>query len=739
MSGPRIHRIRVQYQFDSLDCGPCCLAMISSYYGRFFRREYLRQLCEQDRQGASLGKLAQAAEEIGFRALTVRVRLHELPRVKPPCIAFLTERHYVVIHRVSRRRVFLCDPAVGFIDYTHEEFARLWCATGVTEVPGVLLLLEPTPDLRPSDSRHPVGFAIILRPLRSALQANVLPFLIGALILLSAQVALPFLSAALVDAGIGGADVGLLYAVLIGQLVLIATRTGVELLQGWILAYLGQQAHTTLVGQFLRKISRLPFSFFRNKRVGDTMQRVEDHQTIQALLTESAGQILLAVTSLAIFGVVLAIFSPLLLLIYGLGSAAYLLYSARFLRTLRGLTYKTFSLMAERQSSLLQFLLGIEEIKLNNASDFFRGQWERAQNSVARVQVRFQLLCLVQHAGGTLLNEIKNAVLVVVAANEVVRGEMTLGMMIAVQYVIGQLNWPLTQAIGLMARANNAYTSFERAREVHLLTDEDAHLSRHVAADGDGSIRLSHVNFRYCGTGSQHEVLKNVSFTIQEGKTTAIVGRSGSGKTTLLKLLLKMHAIDGGSMMVGARSLETLPARLWRDQCGVVMQDGFVFSDTILNNLTVGMPADIDRVRVACRIALADEFIESLPLGYATRIGSDGCGLSRGQLQRVLIARALYKNPKYIFLDEATSALDAETEARIAAALQQALEGRTALVIAHRLSTVRRAHKIVVLDQGRIVEEGDHETLLAARGQYYQLIRHQLAGGAQDHSVAISS
>jgi ATP-binding cassette, subfamily B, bacterial len=736
----RWRRMRVQYQLDSLDCGPCCIGMIAGYYERFYRRQYIRELCEQDRQGASLDSLAKAAEDLGFRTLRVRIPPAELRRARPPCIAFLRRGHFVVIESVTRKTVNVVDPAAGFVSYTHEEFQKVWSAPGASGESGALLLLEPTAQLRASDPKDRFGSSDILRPAQTALRRNVAPLLVGTFVLLGAQAAMPFLSAALVDAGVAGADIGILSVILIGQIVLLLTRAGVELFQGWILAYVGRQLHVTLVSQFLRKFSRLPFAFFMNKRIGDAMQRVEDHRIIQELITEGAGQALLATASFVIFGIILAAFSPLLFGIFAAGSAFYLGYVAWFLRSLRRLNYKAFSLMSVRQSALFQFLAGLEEIKLNNASQYYRWQWERAQIAVARSQIKANLLGLVQHSGGTFLNEVKNALLIVVAAYEVISGNMTLGTMVAVQFVVGQLNWPLMLVIGLMVRANEAYTSFARAREVHRLEDEDASRIGDLRSGQDEGITLSQVRFRYKGLGQQDDVIHDLSLTIPMGKTTAIVGRSGSGKTTLLRLLLQMHPVDGGTIAVGGVDLATVPAKVWRSRCGVVLQDGQIFSDTILNNITMSDEnANMTLVANACRIAQADEFIQALPMRYHTRVGMDGGGLSRGQIQRLLIARCLYRNPRYIFLDEATSALDAETEAKVATALRLALEGRTAVVIAHRLSTIRSAHKIVVLDKGHIVEEGDHESLLAAGGYYYRLVKHQLEARETKRDVILSA
>lgn len=728
---------------DSLDCGPCCIDMVATHYGFNQSRQVLRSLCDQDRQGTSLGGLARAAQAIGFRTSSVRTTMSGIAQAKLPCIAYQPGGHFVVIYACSSRRIYVADPAAGKLTYTHEEFATVWLIDRPEGARGVLLLLDPTDQLRKTRDSGSTAVAHneLLVPFRAALRRHYQPLIVGALVLMAAQAILPFLSASLIDAGISNRDVALLYAILVGQLVLLATRVSVEVLQEWLLAHAGLQLHTTLVSRFLRKLSRLPFAFFRNKLVGDTIQRVEDHKTIQQVMTDSLGRLFLAGLSFLVFGTVLAIFSWRLFAIFAVGSALYLGYSAGFLSYLMRLNYKEFTLISARHSALYQFLSGIEEIKLNNATEYFRLEWERTQLAVARVQRRTQLLSVLQMGGGTAINEAKNITLVVAAALMVADNEMTLGTMIAVQYVVGQLNWPLAQVFSLMGSSNAAYMSYIRAREVHEIKEEDSGLTGTLQDTAGGNLRLVNASFRYRGHGLQEDAIKNVSVEISAGKVTAIVGKSGSGKSTLLRLLMRMYPLDDGELMCDDKDLQSFPARSWREHCGIVLQDGKVFSDTIYRNVSLSEETDFARADEALRVAQASEFIDALPLGAKTRVGSEGVGLSSGQLQRILIARALYRNPKYIFLDEATSALDAATEARVMLALRHALKGRTSVIVAHRLSTIREADNIIVLNDGIVVEQGDHDSLVAARGHYYDLVRQQLdqsADSAKPKTVALA-
>jgi ATP-binding cassette subfamily B protein len=483
-----------------------------------------------------------------------------------------------------------------------------------------------------------------------------------------------------------------------------------------------------LVSQFLMKLTRLPLSFFDGKQLGDLLQRVSDHKSLQQFLTDSLWHFLLAMLSLAVFGTVLALFRPGLFGIFAVGGVAYIAYCSLYIKHQRTLNSKNFRLSAQKQGLVIEFLAGMEEIKLNSAEQQRRWRWEAAQNALARNQVRSQLLNQFQNSGATAINEVKNIVLTLLVAKAVIDGSMSLGTMVAVQYIIAQLSWPLGQIAVLMCQSNESSLAYQRAREIHRIQDEEGS-SMCESPEESANIEFKDVSFGYGGTTNNY-LFRNLSLVIPRGKTTAIVGRSGSGKTTLLKLILKFYPANSGEIRLGGINLDSVSHRQWRQLCGVVMQDGYIFSDTILNNIAVAADQpDMARVAEAASIAQIGGFIESLPLGYETRIGRDGVGISRGQGQRILIARALYKDPKYILFDEATSALDTETESALVNQLRSITIGRTAVVIAHRMSTVRHADQIVVLDAGAVVEVGTHDELVASRGTYFSLVKSQLELG----------
>ncbi len=726
-------RFPISYQFDTMDCGPSCLEMIARYHGRKVSKEFVRSLCQQDRQGTSLAGIARAAETLGFRTLAVKVSFDDLKqKATLTCIAFWQHGHFVVIHRIRGNTVYLADPAAGLTTYTKEEFEGCWLDTDQQNW-GVILLLEPTKQLLTVDSksqnfnsqRSATAFSDLWWSLWRDVRRHLWPLGVGIAVVLFVQLVLPFLSATVVDAGVMNRNLNLVFVILLAQLVLVISRVSVNLLQECMLSYIGVRIDMRLVSQFLMKLTRLPLSFFDGKLIGDLMQRINDHKSLQQLLTGTLWQVLLATLSLIVFGAALGLFQPLLFAVYLVGSAMYVGYIALFIKRQRLLNFKTFHLSAQKQGIVIEFLAGMQEIKLNNAEQQRRWQWEAAQHAIGKVQVKSRMLSHLQGAGGLAINEIKNLVLTLLVAQSVINGEISIGTMVAVQYVIGQLSWPLNQVAMLIGQSHEAALSYLRAKEIHQISDEED-LSTGLQPGERSDIEFSNVSFGYGGT-SRKGLFRNLSFTIPAGKTTAIVGRSGSGKTTLLRLILKFYPPDGGEILLGGVNLNDVSHRQWRELCGIVMQDGYIFSDTVTRNIAVADElVDMKRVVEVARMAEIDEFVESLSLGYETKIGRDGVGISRGQAQRILIARALYKDPKYMFFDEATSALDAETESLIVSRLRDIMRGKTAVVIAHRMSTVRHADQIILVDGGKVVEVGTHEELVGCRGSYYSLVRNQL-------------
>ena len=641
------------------------------------------------------------------------------------------QRHFVVVYKIKNHEVFVSDPAHGLVKYTEKEFLDGWLSTKTeNEDKGIALLLEPTPEFYTQDDEkiNKSGFRFLfsyLKPYRKFIIQLFLGLLLGSLL----QLIFPFLTQSVVDVGISNKNIGFIYLVLIAQLVLIISRSTVEFIRGWILLHLGTRINISLISDFLTKLMKLPIRFFDTKMIGDIMQRISDNHRIESFLTSSTLSILFSMVNLVIFSVVLAIYSLKIFLIFLAGSVLYTLWIWIFLKRRRELDFKRFAQMSDNQSNIIQLITGMQEIKLNNCEKQKRWDWEHIQARLFRVNIKGLALTQWQQAGSVFINETKNIVISFIAAKAVIDGSITLGMMLAVQYIIGQLNSPIEQMITFIQAAQDAKISLERLGEIHNKEDENPDDAKISIMPENKSINIDKLCFQYEGPHSEM-VLENVDLKIPEGKITAVVGMSGSGKTTLVKLLLGFYPPVKGEIRVGDIKLENFSAKMWRQKCGAVMQDGFIFSDTIAKNISIS-EENIDKQKLlhAVKVANIQEFVEALPLGYNTKIGSDGHGLSQGQKQRLLIARAVYKNPDYIFFDEATNALDANNEMVIMNNLEKFFQGKTVVVVAHRLSTVKNADNIVVLDKGKIVEQGTHIELTALKGEYFKLVKNQLELG----------
>jgi ATP-binding cassette subfamily B protein len=721
-------------QLDSADCGATCLRIIARHYGRHYSLEYLRQISYLDREGVSLMGISDAGEKIGFRTLGVKTGFKRLSEDIPlPCVAHWQQDHFVVVYKVANGKVFVADPKVGKIQLDEQDFLNGWISDVVnTEAQGVLLLLEPTPDFfeREGEKMDRSGLRFLwpyLGQHKKLLWQLGIGLALGSVI----QLVFPFLMQALVDKGVQLNDLNFVYLILAAQAMLFLSQVAVEFIRGWILLHIGTRVNINLVSDFLIKLMRLPMSFFDSKLTGDLLQRIYDNERVERFLTSSSLITIFSVVNLLVFGAVLLFYNPLIFLIFLLAAIAYFGWVAIFMRQRRSLDYRRFEQMAENQNVLIQLVNGMQELKLHNAERQKRWAWERIQARLFRVNVQYLATDQLQRAGAAFINEGKNILISVLAAQAVIQGEMSLGMMLAVQYIIGHMNAPLEALVQFILHAQEAKISLERMNEIHQRPDEDHNDDAKVTVlPSNGDLSVQDMSFRY---GGPHDpwVLKNLNLTFREGKTTAIVGTSGSGKTTLLKLLLNFYPPTEGSIRIGDINLANVHYKLWRRHCGVVMQDGFLFSDTIARNIALGEES-IDRRQLlyAAKVANIQAFVESLPLGYNTKIGQDGTGLSEGQKQRLLIARAIYKSPHYIFFDEATNALDAHNERIIMHNLELAFRNKTVVIVAHRLSTVRNADHIVVLEKGEVVEQGTHTELTNRKGVYYRLVREQLELGS---------
>lgn len=724
-------------QLDSRDCGPTCLRMIAKQYGKNYSLQGLRERSFITREGVSLLGISEAAEQIGFRSMGVRIGWEQLAsEATLPCIVHWNQNHFIVVYKIIRKNiVFVADPAHGLVKYTQSEFLRYWLSDKQEgEEKGIALLLEPGPDFYTIEDEKPdkTNFRFLfqyLRPHKKFMLQVMLAMLLGSLL----QLIAPFLTQSVVDKGIGNQNLGFVTLVLVAQLVLMLSRTSVEFIRNWLLLHISTRIDISLISDFLIKLMKLPIGFFDTKMIGDIMQRIGDHSRIQNFLTGSSINILFSMFNLIIFGAVLAFYSLKILGVFIIGSVFYFIWVWLFLNKRRELDFKRFAQMSDNQSNLFQLITGMQEIKLNNCERQKRWKWERIQARLFRVNIQGLALSQWQQSGAMFFNESKNIFITFLSASAVIKGDITLGMMMSVQYIIGQLNAPVEQMIGFMQAAQDAKISMERLGEIHNKEDEEpANAIKVNQLPSDLSIEINNLSFQYEGPHSEM-VLKNINLTIPEGKTTAIVGTSGSGKTTLVKLLLGFYAPVKGEIKVGGTTLGNYNSSFWRSQCGAVMQDGYIFSDTISENIAPG-DENIDtlKLRNAVRVANISDFIDGLPLGFNTKIGQEGSGISQGQRQRLLIARTVYKNPEYIFFDEATNSLDANNEKVIMQNLEEFFKHgkpKTVVVVAHRLSTVKNADQIIVLEKGEIIEHGTHEDLTKNKGAYYELVKNQLELG----------
>jgi ATP-binding cassette, subfamily B, bacterial len=794
----------VYKQPDSMDCGPTCLRMIARHYGKNISLQFLRDKTQIGKEGVNLLGISDAAEAIGFRTQALKITYDTLVKdAKLPAIVYWKQNHFVILYKVKANKLFVADPAQGLINFTPNEFKQHWISNKSNgQEEGIALLLEPTPSFYENkdelDEKKESGLAFknifnYIFPYKKL----VLQLFIGLGIASLLQLFLPFLTQSVVDTGVSTGNIHFVYVILLAQLALFAGRIAVEFVRGWILLHISTRINISILTDFLIKLMKLPLAFFDSKKTGDILQRMNDHSRIETFLTGSSLSVLFSLINLVIFSIVLALFNVYIFAVFAIASILYSLWVIIFLKKRRVLDYKKFDVAAKEQSITIQLVQGMQEIKLNGVERPMRWTWERLQAKLFKLSMKGLALNQWQQAEAFFINEGKNIFITFLSAKAVIDGDMTLGTMLAVQYIIGQLNSPIEQMIGFLQSWQNAKISMERLNEIHKMDDEEPselnlqnelppQFARQIVGgkdeappkssasggetlastqnqmiltssslmnsqyqnefsisevcdrvafpNGEGrdgaSIVFNNVSFTYTGAGNE-PVLKDINLTIAKGKTTAIVGVSGSGKTTLLKMLLKFYEPQKGEIKLGNTSLSNISHKTWRSHCGVVMQESFIFSESIAKNIGVGLEKiDMEKLRHAAEVANVREFIESLPLGYNTKIGAEGNGISMGQKQRILIARAVYRDPEMIFFDEATNSLDANNESIILQNLESFFKGRTVVVVAHRLSTVKNADQIVVLNKGVISEKGTHQQLVSLKGEYYTLVKNQLELGA---------
>ena len=731
-------------QLDAMDCGPTCLRMIAKYYGHNYTLQYLRERSFITREGVSMLGISDAAESIGMRTSGVKVSLEQLKNDVPlPCVLHWNQNHFVVLYKVglsrhtlSKRKnkddglFYIADPASKKVVFNEEEFKRCWISsrTGENDT-GTALLLEPGPEFyeKEDDNEKPTrGLSFFFRYL-TPYKKQFVQLILGMITVSLLQLIAPFLTQALVDNGIRDNNLSFITMVLIAQLVIFLARLSVDFIRSWILLHTNTRINISLISDFLAKLMRLPIRFFDTKMVGDIMQRIGDHSRIESFMTGTSISTLFSFVNFIVFGFILAYYNLTILGLFLVGNTLYVAWVLAFMKYRRELDIKRFAQASSNQSNLFQLITGMQEIKLNNCETEKRWEWERIQVKLFKISIKGLALGQYQQLGSVFFNHTTNIFISFLAAKGVVEGHMTLGMMMSLTYIVGQLSSPIEQFIGFARSLQDAKISLERLSEIHLREDEiKASDIKQTVLPDNKTITIENLSFSYDGADRNY-VLENLNMTIPEQKVTAIVGASGSGKTTIVKLILGFYEPNKGCIKIGGIPIQNINPHAWRAHSGSVMQDGFIFSDTIANNIAVGVDTiDKERLLHAVTVANIREYIDELPLGYNTKIGMEGKGVSQGQRQRILIARAVYKNPELIFLDEATNALDTNNEKEIMDKLHGFYTGKTVIVVAHRLSTVRDADNIIVLDNGKIAEEGTHQELVARQGKYFNLVSNQL-------------
>lgn len=721
-------------QKDSMQCGIACLAMVCRNYGKKYSIDTLSNICFATTEGVSLLGISQAAEQLGFKTTSGKTTAEQLAKASLPCILHWNQNHFVVLYKVANKakKYYIADPGKGMITYSTTEFEQHWiCMQSNNERKGIAMFLEPTQCFynRSNMQKKEQHLFRFLWEYVMKYKKYFLQIFLGLLLGCVLQLIMPFLAQGIVDIGINHNDVEIIWMILLGELMIIIARTATDFIRRWLLLHISMRINISLMSDFFIKLLKLPMSFFDTKLMGDLLQRIGDHSRVQNFLTGQVLNIIFTFLSFIIFGIVLLIYDKIIFGIFVVGSIIYGLWISSFLQRRKVLDYELFEQQAINQNKTYQFITSMQEIKLQDCEQRRRWEWEDTQADLFRVQMKSLKLQQTQEAGSIFINEVKNILITVFAATAVINGQITLGAMLAIQYIVGQLNTPVEQFMSFIYSLQDVKISLERINEIHEGKNEESKENQAKAFEMEKSIKIKNIDFKY-DPHALKNTLEGVSFNIPDGKVTAIVGASGSGKTTLIKLMLGYYSVMSGSIAIAGRNINEYNLKWWRRHCGVVMQDGVIFSESIARNIAVDDgEIDVERLKQAAKIANIHDYVMGLPLKYNTLIGRDGVGLSQGQKQRILIARAVYKNPDFIFLDEATNALDAKNERAIVENLDEFYKGRTVVVVAHRLSTVKNADQIIVVDGGKMVEVGDHTSLIEKKGIYYNLVKNQLELG----------
>lgn len=718
-------------QMDMMDCGATCLRMIFKYYGQMVSIHKIRKLCQTTKNGVNLLGISEAAEKLGFRTYGVRLSLEQLKEVQLPCVLHWNQNHFVVLYRMKKGRYSIADPATGLVTYQEREFSKNWYSTKELHS-GLSLLLSPGPNFYQLDDdeadislKWGKMFTYFYQYKKLFLQLF-LGMILGTIL----QLVTPFLTQSVVDIGINTKNISFINLILIAQLMLFIGSTSVSFIRSWIMLHISTRVNISILTDLLIKIMKLPMSFFDLKTHGDLMQRMSDQQRIESFLTGNTLNTLFSLVNMLIFGTLLIIYNKTIFLVFFIATTLYTLWILFFMKYRRELDHRRFKIGSENQTYMVEMIQSIKDIKLNNAQKQKRWGWEALQAKLFQFKVKSLSLAQYQSLGSMAINQTKGILITYISAKAVIDGEITLGGMMAIQYIVGMVSSPVESLLSFLQSYQDAKISMERLNEIYETPEEEDIQKDYLSKlPVQKDIEIRNLTFRYYGAGNE-PLFQKLNLTFPSGKTTAIVGTSGSGKTTILKLLLRFYDYEEGEILVGGKRLEQIDFSVWRDSCGAVLQDNYIYADTIQRNIAINdeFPNEI-RLQNAITVANLDEFIAEQPFGIATKIGTGGKGVSQGQRQRLMIARAVYKDPDFILLDEATNSLDANNEKIIIENLDRFFRNRTVVVVAHRLSTVKNADNIIVIEKGEIVEQGTHSVLTQQKGRYFELVKNQLELG----------
>ena len=724
-------RFHIEYQHDGMQCGVVCLQMVCRHFGQRYSVSYLSRICCITKEGVSLQSISDAATEIGLKNISALTALKNLKRFPLPCILHWNSNHFVVLYKIKNNHYYVADPEYGRLHYDETEFCRHWiCSeTDRNDKKGIAMMFEPTVaffEKKNIDDKDNSRFNSLhfLWKYMSRYRKSLLLLLFALILNSLIQLVFPFLTQAIVDKGIQGKDIGIVGMIMFGETILVVSSTVIDFIRRWLLMKINVRMNIKLISDFFIKLLQLPMSFFETRLLGDLIQRINDHDRINTFITQHALNTLLCILSFVVYFVFLSTYNGTLVAILSIATIIYLAWMFAFVRQRKIIDYQFFDQQSKNSNNTYEFLTSMQEIKLQNCKERKRQEWEQIQTDILKIKSKALKIQQIQESGAVFIWQIKDIIITMVTANFVINGNMTFGMMLAIQYVIGQINPAISSLLNFVYSIQDVKISIERIAEIHSTNIENEDYLDTTIENGD--IEINKVLFKY-DTHSSRTAIDDISLCIPQGKVTALVGASGCGKTTLVKLLLGYYDPTVGNIMIAGKNLKICNKEVWRNRCGVVMQEGVIFSESIARNIAVG-DGDIDNKKMesAAKTACIYDFIMSLPLKFETKIGRDGINLSQGQKQRILIARAVYKDPPYIFLDEATNSLDANNEKEIVENLRQFYYGRTVIIVAHRLSTIKDADQIVVMENGKIYECGNHNTLISRCGAYYRLIRNQL-------------